>query len=301
MGLVDNEDSAKSTLPSTASNANKPLPVVSAPPSASKIISKGCGNSKITDSVDNNNAASTSQNDSTELTDNNQSASVAPVVNCNLLTGEREGELMEVEPATGDDRQTSWITDSTKRNINRAMGRDYKKTCKECQHISPSVRRHKEHCRSHYLAFVCPCGNTSRTKEVIRKHQIRAEKRNDNSPCTQGLLYSIDEASFGAWKQATGIALPSYPKRSTKQQKKKSTHKEKTQPVRQSTPPATVRAVTTPPRQTDGRKIVGYKRPSLTVYNSKVADKAVPSQMTIVNKEKSWRRLALRSLTAPKE
>ena len=297
LGLVDNEDSSKSTLPSITNNADKPLPVVSAPPSASKIISEDSDNSKIADSVDNNNAASTSRNNSTELTDNNKTTSVAPVLNCNLLTVEREeGELMEVEPTTGDDRQTSWITDSTKRHINRAMGRDYKKTCKECQHISPSVRRHKEHCRSHYLAFVCPCGNASRTKEVIRKHQIRAEKRHDDSPCTQGLLYTVDEASFAAWKQTTGVALPSYPKRQPKQQKKKTTTKKKQQPVRQSTPPATVRAVITPPRQTDSRKIVGYKRPSLTVYNSKVADKAVPSQMTIVNKDKDWRRLALRSL-----
>ena len=186
------------------------------------------------------------------------------------------------------------------------MGRDSKRTCQKCQHVSPSVRRHKDHCRGHYLLFVCPCRSHSHTKEVTRKHQLRAEKRGDNNSCTRGTLYTVDEKSFEAWKKATKVALPSYPqpKPAKKTHKPNPRHQQK-QPEdlrAKLRPPVTeVRRVTTPPRpDRSNRAIVGYKQPSMTVYNSRTINKEVPSQMVVgpqpSSSPKKWRKLLSRGL-----
>ena len=182
------------------------------------------------------------------------------------------------------------IAAATKKAINKAMGRDYKKTCQKCQHVSPSIRRHKEHCRLHYLLFICPCGHHSHTKEVTRKHQLRAEKCKESNACTARALYTIDEASHKEWLSATGVTLPAYPRhRATTNTRKRK--------IRAATPPPAVevRRVT--------RAIVGYKQPAMTLYNSQIKDKAVPSQL-VVNESlaksptKKWRQIAMKSLTA---
>ena len=149
------------------------------------------------------------------------------------------------------------------------MGKDNQKICGECGHQS-SVRRHKEHCRGHFIQFICYCGTHSHSKEVVQKHQIRAKKCNKETLCR--VLYAVDKESFSKWKHATGAELSAFPVcRPTKRR----------QPV--TAPSHTERRTTTPPRR-QGRPVVGYKQPSITVYNSRVRPEQVPSQL--VSKKK---------------
>ena len=154
--------------------------------------------------------------------------------------------------------------------------------------MSPSIRKHKEQSRSHYLLFVCPCGYHSHTKEVTRK-QLRAEKCKESNACTDRTLYTLDQISHKEWLSATGVTLPACPKRRATTNSRKRKNKAATPP-----PAVEVRRVTTPPRG-HGRTIMGCKRPAMTVYNSQIKDKAVPSQL-VVNKSpvnsptKKWRR-----------
>ena len=56
--------------------------------------------------------------------------SVNLAIKCNNIAVGRdveEGERMEVESTRGE--QATWIAAATKKAINKAMGRDYKKTC----------------------------------------------------------------------------------------------------------------------------------------------------------------------------
>ena len=47
-------------------------------------------------------------------------------------------------------------------------------------------------------------------KEGIHKHQLREEKQGNDSSCAKGLLYTVDENTSSALKEATGAALPRY-------------------------------------------------------------------------------------------
>ena len=112
-----------------------------------------------------------------------------------------------------DNQRTDYITEKTKRLINQAMGRDHKRTCNICSHVAPSIRRHKEHCRGHFLQFICPCSQYSYSKETVRKHQIRSVKNNKRAPCAANIVYTVDEDIFQIWRKATGVRLAEFPRR----------------------------------------------------------------------------------------
>ena len=155
------------------------------------------------------------------------------------------------------DIRTDFITEQTKKLINQAMGRDKKKLCNICQHEAPSVRRHKEHCRGHFLQFVCPCGHNSFSKETTRKHQLRATRANKRALCAQNIICTVDQDSFTEWRQATKVPLPSWPSRSTISKKKKIT-----EPAPRVRAPTTeINTVRTSPPRKDGRPIMSYKQP----------------------------------------
>ena len=100
------------------------------------------------------------------------------------------------------------------------------------------------------------------------------------------------------------MALPSYPqpKPARKMNKPNPKHQPKQQEDLRAKlrPPVTeVRRVTTPPRSDkNNRAIVGYKQPSMTVYNSRTAHQEVPSQMVVhhSNSLRKWRKLLSRGL-----
>ena len=237
--------------------------------------------------------------------------SVEPAVTCSAIIAEREeGEIMDVE-VERNQSTLIWIANSTKKAINKTMGKDFKRTCQRCQHISLSIRRHKEHCRSHFLMFVRPCSVHSYNKEVVRKHQLKAEKEAAQSCCTRGILYTVDEELFTEWRQTTGVRLTKFPRR--KDNGRSNANKKKA-----SNRQVEVRRISTPPKD---RPIVGYKRPAMTIYNSQATNKSVSSILVTDKRSKSatesvpsspradkhsrradkWKRIAMRSLSALKQ
>ena len=164
------------------------------------------------------------------------------------------------------------------------MGTDTK-TCQLCSHAATTTRRHKEHCRGHFLQYVCPCGYCSHSKETTRKHQLKAAKTGVTSRCTTSTLFTVDEDTFAEWKRATGVALAQFPRRNTLP----------TPPprIKAPTPEVRIATVKTPPRR-DGRSVVGYKQPSTTMYNSSIRPStSLPSRIEVVNdyeREKATRR-----------
>ena len=95
---------------------------------------------------------------------------VEPVVKCSLVAvdcnkrrvdeNREDGELMELDEETSTNithPRDIWISSPTKQRINQAIGKDTK-TCQLCSHVATTTRRHKKHCRGHFLQFMCPCG-----------------------------------------------------------------------------------------------------------------------------------------------
>ena len=154
-------------------------------------------------------------------------------------------------------------------------------TFAKCQQKASSLRHHREHTRSHFLWFICPCGHASQTKEVTRRHQLREVRMEEpNAQCTHNILYTIDEDSHTEWLRATGVRLPRLPCR----RPGRITPKLTTNNSRSPTPAVVVNRISTPPkgRATTERKFKIPLKPA-TIYNSRInKDKTtVPSQMVI--------------------
>ena len=153
-----------------------------------------CPPSEPATDAENNRNVMLEKGDNCSVTDNNKLADsdnnkTTEVVKCNIIAVGRaleDGELIDV------DERLDYIYDATKKLINQGMGRDSKKTCNICQHQVPSVCRHKEHCRGHFLQFVCPCSYTSHNKETTRRHQLRTTKVNKRALCARNTIYTID-------------------------------------------------------------------------------------------------------------
>ena len=135
-----------------------------------------------------------------------------PAVNCAncVNTGPNNEQQIEGSPS----KRLDWISAKTKRLINTAMGKHHDHICQICNHQATSLRRHREHARSHFLWFICPCGYVSQSKEVTRRHQIQEERMEEPADlCIKNILYTIDDESFDDWQKSTGTRLACLPKR----------------------------------------------------------------------------------------